>query len=183
MRTGHFMSTYSGRRFYPTDPRPSDIFIGDIAHALSNQCRFNGHVRQHYSVAQHSVLCSERVSIVNARWALLHDASEAYLGDVVKPLKLSLPDYVKIESMVMKCICYTFGLPPEEPAEVKLVDRRLCASEARDLLGAEWAESYAETYLDKIVPWTPAIAELRFLIRFREVFQYRRELYETTRTA
>src|ERR1700683_336889 len=84
---GAWIVTFSGRRFYVLDPRPSDVRIEDIAHSLSLQCRFNGHVKNFYSVAQHSVLVSERCDPADALYGLLHDASEAYIGDMSAPLK------------------------------------------------------------------------------------------------
>jgi len=92
--------TASGKRFWPLDPRPEDICIEDIAHALSHICRFGGHVREPYSVAQHSVIVSMIVKPENALYGLLHDAAEAYAGDMVRPLKRGMPAYRSIESAV-----------------------------------------------------------------------------------
>src|SRR4051812_30250690 len=84
-RVGNWMQTFTGRQFWPVDPRADEIAIEDIARALAMTCRFGGHVRFHYSVAQHSFLVSLVCSPEHALWGLLHDASEAYLGDVVWP--------------------------------------------------------------------------------------------------
>ena len=81
------MVTYTGKEFYPLDPNPADIDIKDIAHALSNCCRFAGHIKSFYSVAQHSVIVSELCEPENALAGLLHDASEAYLSDIARPVK------------------------------------------------------------------------------------------------
>src|ERR1035441_1601867 len=80
------ITTFSGVRFWPLIPNPADIRIEDIAHALSNQCRFGGHTREFYSVAEHSVRVSQLCTPENALWGLLHDASEAYLSDVTAPI-------------------------------------------------------------------------------------------------
>src|SRR5690242_720613 len=105
--------TYTGRAFSPLDPNPDDIVIEDIAHALSLNCRFTGHVRWHYSVAQHSVLCSEIVPSEYALTALLHDASEAYLSDIARPIKQQ-PDfgdtYLRYEGALERAIAERFSL-------------------------------------------------------------------------
>jgi hypothetical protein len=88
-RRGDWMQTFTGRAFYPLDPRPEDIDPVDIAHALSLICRYGGHSSRFYSVAEHCVLMSHAVAPEHALWALLHDATEAYLGDMIRPLKRS----------------------------------------------------------------------------------------------
>src|SRR5438128_12538670 len=83
---GDWMQTYTGRAFYPLDPRLDDICIEDIAHALSMLCRYGGQCQEFYSVAEHSVLMSYAVNPQHALWALLHDATESYMGDLIRPL-------------------------------------------------------------------------------------------------
>ncbi|MDO4254358.1 MAG: hypothetical protein Q4C81_04310 [Kocuria sp.] len=97
---GNWMQTYTGRRFYPLDSRPEDVDVVDVAHALSMQCRYNGHVRLFMSVAEHCVLVSRLVPSEHALWGLLHDATEAYVGDMVRPLKLHMPEYRAVEDRV-----------------------------------------------------------------------------------
>src|SRR5579885_2784587 len=87
MRHGDWIQTYCGVAFYPLDPRPEEILIEDIAHALSMLCRFTGHVKRFYSVAQHCVYVSHRCDPKDALWGLLHDAAEAYLNDISRPVK------------------------------------------------------------------------------------------------
>ena len=87
-----FIGTFSGLRFWPLDPNPEKILIADIAHALAHQCRFGGHASKFYSVAEHSVHVSKLCLPEHALWGLLHDASEAYLVDLPRPLKL-LPEF------------------------------------------------------------------------------------------
>ena len=108
---GDWMQTYTGVRFYPMDPRPEELDIRDIAHALSLICRYGGHVDRFYSVAEHCVLMSQCVPEEHALWALLHDASEAYVGDMVRPLKRQLPEYEAAEGRVIAAIVERVGLP------------------------------------------------------------------------
>lgn len=172
-RKGDWIITFTGRRFYPLDPRVEDVNINDVAHALSNQCRFAGHCMQFYSVAQHSVLVSMMCPDKDALWGLLHDASEAYLVDVPSPLK-RMPEfkaYRDAEAKVMATICAAFGLDAHEPPSVKLVDKRMLATEARDLTftkGHGWA-SQLEPYDLHIQPWTPEHSRIRFLGRLHEL--------------
>lgn len=121
--------TYSGKRFSFLDIDPEAIDIGDIATALSNICRFTGHLDQHYSVAQHCVLVSHLVEPHLAFEGLMHDASEAYCGDVSSPLKARLPDYREIEGRVDRAIRAKYGLPLVETPDVKVADLRMLASE------------------------------------------------------
>lgn len=193
VRVGDWMCTYTGRKFYPLDPHPYDVDIRDIAHALSSLCRFGGHCREFYSVAQHSVLVSYAVQDRALRlWGLLHDAAEAYVGDVVWPLKRStlLDGHRVIEDRVMRAVAIHFGLTMPEPPEVKAADLVALSTEKRDLMapkqegrqrdtGVELAAaahagrvpwSTDVTPLDETIdPWPPAIAEARFLERFGEL--------------
>ena len=131
-----WIQTYSGRRFNPTNPNADAIVIQDIAHSLSMQCRFSGHCSSFYSVAQHSVLVSYLCDQEDAFWGLLHDASEAYLVDIPRPLKHSgnFDAYLKFEKIMQKAICKRFGLPQKEPPSVKYADTLVLATEARDLM-------------------------------------------------
>lgn len=114
------------------NPDPETIFIEDIACALAKQCRFTGHVPEFYSVAQHSTNCAQRFKDPELQLcALLHDASEAYLGDVSRPLKQLLPEYKKLEEKFEKAISKRFGLPyPFDPA-IKKVDIQVFEKEDR----------------------------------------------------
>ena len=131
-----WIQTHSGRRFNPIKPNPDAIVIQDIAHALSMQCRFSGHCKDFYSVAQHSVLVSYICDSQDALWGLMHDASEAYLVDVPRPLKRSgkFQAYLDFEEVMTQAICRRFGLPFKEPPSVKRADTILLATEARDLM-------------------------------------------------
>lgn len=129
-----WIQTNSGKRLDVTDPEPDQIDIFDIAHALANTCRFGGHCRTFYSVAQHSVHVSYLVPEPLAVVALLHDAAEAYLTDVPSPFKELMPDYQRLEHRLWRAIAGKFGLPTELPEEVKHADLVALATERRDLL-------------------------------------------------
>jgi len=135
-----YIRTFTGRKCWPCDPRPEDICIEDIAHALSLLCRFTGHVREFYSVADHSLRVAELCSPENQLWGLLHDASEAYLADVARPVKRNAifgAYYKTVEKGLMKAICEKFELPEVEPPEVKEWDNILLRTEQRDLMPVE----------------------------------------------
>jgi uncharacterized protein len=135
-----WIQTYTGKAFWPLEPRAEDICIEDIAHALAHQCRFSGHCREFYSVAEHSIRVAMQVSLAgrphHMMHALLHDASEAYLVDLPRPLKPLLPRYGKIEKRVQRCIEEKFGVKTTAAsrAAVKRADVHLLAWEARDLM-------------------------------------------------
>lgn len=113
----------SGELFYPLDPRSSEIEIEDIAHSLAHQCRFNGHCKFFYSIAQHSLLVERFVRQPEHKLcALLHDATETYVGDLIKPIKIELPDFTKIEQQIWVAIATRYGLPAELPQCVKDAD-------------------------------------------------------------
>lgn len=162
--------TYSGRSVRPLDLKPKDIDPVDIAHALANIARYNGHTSFRLSVAEHSVRCARRVPKAHPDrpWLLLHDASEYLLGDFVAPLKY-LPQFAKyreIEEAVMEVICERFGLPIEEPEIVHEIDMAMRATEMRDLkqgVSKARMKEMPEPYPFKIVPWTAAAAKSEFL--------------------
>lgn len=170
------IETRSGIGFWPLDPRSEDIKITDIAHSLSQQCRFSGHTRVYYSVAEHCVRVSELLESWDCDramqlWGLLHDASEAYLVDIPAPLK-GQPDfagYRTAEAKIMNCVCHAFDLPCFQPHEVHAADGVLLATEARDLMAyrpEHWVKLTREPLPDVIVPWDCATAKRSFLARF-----------------
>lgn len=170
--------TFTGRTFSPLAPKAADIAIEDIAHALSRLNRFGGHIGpEDYSVAQHSVLVSRAVPTQYALWALLHDASEAYLGDVVKPLKhtAAMAPYRAIEAVVQRTIYQRFGLVGDEPEAVRAADDALAILEAEALFTppAPWAaEKRAKTTTlpaINIVPVSADKAKAGFLKRFADL--------------
>jgi hypothetical protein len=174
-RRGDWIQTFTGVQFWPLDPRADEIRIEDIAHALAQQCRFGGHCRSFYSVAEHSVRVSRVVPPQDALWGLLHDGSEAYCVDVPRPLKRHLSEYGVIENRLMLAICERFRLPVTMPASVKRADQVLLNTEKRDLTGpapAPWTVAQGmptEPLQERIEPWSPFEAKARFLARFYEL--------------
>ena len=142
MRKGSFISTYSGQKFWPADPREDEIVIEDIAHALSLLCRGNGHVKHFYSVGQHSIYCAKEARLrgYSARVqlsCLLHDGSEAYISDITRPVKRMMPLYLEMEELLQGAIEKKYGLgglSDEEKNQVKLVDDTILRYELSDLL-------------------------------------------------
>ena len=158
--------TYSGLTFWPLNPHPALVGIGDVAHFLAHQCRFGGHTRNFYSVAQHSVRVSQACAAKDALWGLLHDASEAYLVDVPAPLK-QLPEfaaYRRAELRLQSVIVGRFGLSAQQPKSVTAADHCLLEIEMQELFDIKPGESISETEC-----WTPAVAEEHFMERFRQL--------------
>jgi 5'-deoxynucleotidase YfbR-like HD superfamily hydrolase len=168
-----WIQTYTGKKFYPLNPKMEDVCIEDIAHSLSEICRFTGHVKQFYSVAQHSV----GVSLLCKTYplhGLLHDQTEAFLGDVSSPLKHSgkFEIYRFYENRLQSVMNAKFGLLTSEPEEVKRSDLVMLATEARDLLeGGPHPEFHLdyEPFPEKIVPLPPPEAKALFLARYKEL--------------
>jgi hypothetical protein len=170
-RNGGWILTASGRQFWPLDARPEDVSLFDIAHALAKICRFGGHCRQFYSVAQHSIIVAQNFPGHKAL-ALLHDATEAYLGDMVRPLKLCLPQFATAEDRLWEVIATRFDLPLTNPRDVprlKEADDRTLMTERRDIMPASphpWSTHHSPPYPEPIIPWTtPAFAAEYFLSR------------------
>ena len=162
--------TYSGRWFDPLNPDPELIDIRDIAHALSNICRFTGHVSRFYSVAEHSCHVSDMLPLRDALWGLLHDASEAYLGDVARPLKTAPyfgGPYRDAELMLMTVIAERFELIGVCPESVHKADNEMLMLERDELLPSsdEWP-SEPGLPMTPALGWQPNIAYDEFLTRF-----------------
>ena len=168
MSSTTWIQTFTGKRFDFEEISPERIDIVDIAHGLSLNCRFNGHCARFYSVAQHSVLVSELVPPENALWGLLHDAAEAYLGDITRPLKRILPNIMEIESKILEAVAQRFALPSSVPDAVFAADDKLLATEASQLM-AEYSDGHygpANPVAGlRITPWPWEVAEERFLSR------------------
>ena len=171
-----WVQTFTGRLFWPLDPRPADVRIEDIAHALGFKCRFNGHCRRFYSVAQHSVLVSEvlqregRSNSIQLQ-GLLHDAAEAYLPDMAAPIKPLLEGFADIETEVELAIAETFGVPWPWNTEVKRIDAAILGDEAAQLMHGDllaWNLPEPALGID-ISPWEPGESERRFLERFERL--------------
>lgn len=124
-----WIQTNSGIRFEILNPTVDMINIEDIATSLSKQCRYNGHCENFYSVARHSLVMSKMAPPHLKLVSLLHDATEAYIGDMVKPLKNLIPEFEVIEDKIWLVIADKFNLPMELPREVKDLDLRMLATE------------------------------------------------------
>ena len=175
-RKGHWMYTCSGVVYYPEDPRPAEINIEDIAHHLSMLCRFSGAVSRYYSVAEHSYHVSHMVPPELALEALLHDATEAYLGDLIRPVKASCPDYKNLEEINDAAVRIRFKLSPYEHPLVKKADNDILCNEYRELLPPmpthvpwTWPGEYRPEV--KICGWNPGLAKVEFLMRYQELMR------------
>jgi uncharacterized protein len=168
-----WLLTASGTHFDLVDPQPDMVNVLDIAQGLANECRYTGQCRWFYSVAQHATLASHIVEPEFALEALLHDASEAYLKDLPRPLKQLLPDYRHIERRVEAVIRAKFGLPPIISEPVHRADLIMLATERRDLVvedATEWEILRNVTPLDKrIRAKPPRVAESLFIRRLLEI--------------
>lgn len=155
------------------NPTLIQIRWDDVGHALGALARFNGHTRCFYSVAEHSVRVSRRVPPEDALWGLIHDAAEAYIGDIVSPVKALCPELHVIERGLLDVMCRMLGLPLEMPASVVESDARMLATEARDLLIGDTSWCKAQPYFDEIVRpgWTldPVEAGEAWMQRFEEL--------------
>src|SRR5690625_606175 len=142
MRIGNSINTFTGVKFYPLDPRENEIKTEDIGHALSLLSRANGHCTHFYSVAQHSLYCAEEAkrrdySIRVQLGCLLHDASEAYISDIARPVKKELINYIKIEKKLQKVIFQAYGLSDltsDELQCIKEIDDAMLSYEMQVLL-------------------------------------------------
>ena len=147
-----YFRTYTGRHVHPLCPSPEEIDIQDVAHSLSQMCRFVGHTDGFYSVAQHSVLVSELVPGRDALWGLLHDASEAYLCDLPAPIKRDpqMSFYRIAEDGYMNAICRKFSLRGQMPCSVMAADKLALATEFRDVTTVDDPDWIVAEYLDRI---------------------------------
>lgn len=171
-RTGEWIQTVKGRKFWPLDARPGDFDIEEIAHALSNLCRFGGHTRDFYSVSQHCVLVSQLVPLELARDGLMHDAAEAYLIDLPRPIKYAMPTYLEAEHKMEVALAEQFGLDFPWHPMVKAADNNALVTEARDLLGKppeDWTTVTGVAVLMRITPLDPRAARNLFLERWYEL--------------
>ncbi len=173
-----FMETYTGLVIDPLEIPIIDVRIEDIAHALSLQCRYNGHCKEFYSIAQHSILVAGHIDCCSRTqlFGLLHDAAEAYLGDMIRPLKKEFPQYEFCEKSLQKRIY--FGLcrghfpTAIEQATIGLTDRRMLITEAQFLMpskGKDW-QIQMKPYpykSNEFICWSPAEAEDAFLNIFK----------------
>jgi len=176
--------TYTGKPFDLLDPQPEMVCIEDIAHALAHICRYTGHVREFYSVAQHCVLMTNADLPGDPLQRLLHDSAEAYIGDIARPWKqllyINRPDLapytthtilsVKIfEQKIQDIIGEALGIKLIHSAEVKEADNRIMATEIRDLMpeSDDYGLGDVEPLEDIIIPLRAGVAEEAFLSDYR----------------
>ena len=159
----------SGHYFDFLNPHQCFVLVQDIAHSLSMQCRFNGHTARFYSVAEHSVHCSHIVPPEDALAALMHDAAEAFIGDVAKPLKMLLPDYQQIEGQVERAVFEKLKIPYPFPPSVKQADLNMLRLEQRDaMLSTDLWDTFGKEGVPNVALrfWNPTEARNRFLLRY-----------------
>ena len=163
----------SGSVFDLTHPNYDKISIEDIAHGLSLTCRYAGQCNSFYSVAEHSVLVSSIVTRRVGLEALLHDAAEAFIGDITRPLKHLLPDFQEIETKILKAIFERFQLEFPLAEEVKLADDRVMAAELQELMPSgtnKWLQDLRIRPAQVVIRGlTPEAAKSVFLERFSEL--------------
>lgn len=170
------IKTLSGRLIDPFNMKVEDINIYDIAHSLSMQCRYNGHVKRFYSVAEHSVLVSQHLPEEHKLWGLLHDATETYIGDMVSPVKQRLDSFNKLEDDIHRVVAEYFDLPVIMPDMVHRADKYILMREL------EWIEAGCVDNGYGIVGLDPEGASTVFLNNFNSLMSSQErlngELYE-----
>lgn len=184
-----WMQTFTGRQFSPLAPRAEDVCIEDVAHGLAMTCRYGGATLRFYSVAEHAVLVSRHVAPEFAREALLHDSSEAYTGDLIRPLKYqpAMAEFRKAEHAIEQCVIEHFGLrtDPRVWAAIKEIDDRILVDEIKELMrrpslylepggdGQDGSLRDVKPLGAEILGYNPERAEVLFLLRFYELFPER----------
>lgn len=173
-----WMETYSGQQFFFLNPRQDSILIEDVAHALSNLCRYGGHSRRFYSVAEHCLLLSGHVELMRPDDvqtqldALMHDATEGYLVDMPRPIKHVLKDYKRIEDGLAVAIAQRFGLSSPMDRLIHEADSRILRDERMQVMsdsGNNWGTDSLQALgvtIEFLSPWE---AERRFLKRFGQL--------------
>lgn len=167
--------TYTGRLFWPLAPRMEDVNLLDICHALSNQCRFTGHCNQFYSVAEHSCRVHDILPQELKLVGLLHDASEAYLMDLAKPVKTQyeMSFFRDAEDHLQEIICLKYGIDyPFDPI-IKLADKILANTEYRDLMPKNDLKTHefnsVEPLKERIEPWSSVTAKSEMMYRIEKL--------------
>ena len=146
-----FIQTYTGKKLDLKNPHPEQIDIIDIAHGLSQICRFAGQSSFFYSVAQHSIYVSRKLKTPKEKLlGLLHDATEAYIGDIPTPVKSLCPDYKAVEGRLWRVIAKKFDIPEKMPKHIKMIDMRVLSTERAEVFAnrISWGE-----YMDNIEPY------------------------------
>lgn len=181
---GSWMQTYTGKAFYAMDARVEDIDIADIAHSLSLQCRYNGHVDRFYSVAEHCVHLADLFpdNPNTALWALLHDGAESYIGDMVRPLKKHMPTFMQIDDHITSLIAKRFDLEGTViPPEVHHVDSQILHNEREALMARvqppqPWDVPGGPIPGVEIVGYSPEDVEKLYLATFARLIAQREDV-------
>lgn len=161
-----YIRTFKDRKFYFEHPEDYEFDIEEIAHSLSNQCRWTGHCRKFYSIAEHSIHCARMSPVGFTKEAFLHDASEAYVVDLSRPLKQLVSDYKTIQKNIEAAVAKFYEFPYPMSLEVQDIDNRM--------LVTEWQQLFNETdislgpynnepYSFILNCWLPEKAEKEFL--------------------
>ncbi len=166
----YWIETYSGRRFYSLAPEKNEILIEDIAYSLSKICRFMGHPKFFYSVAEHSFLVSYLVEPELKLAALLHDAAEAYMGDMARPWKLIFTDFAAVLEKIQREIFKRFGIDEGlvNSPDIEKADNIMLATERRELMKPidGWVIKESPLYINPVVGYTPGAAKSLFMKEF-----------------
>jgi len=168
-RKGDWMQTYTGGAFWPLDPRPEEVRIEDISHALSKICRYGGQTTRFYSVAEHCVHIARCAPDDMKLEALMHDASEAYLCDIIRPIKSHLSNYLDIERGLEEVIAKRFNLRWPWAPEVKRLDTAILADERDQVMAPPpmpWPQTTEPALGVELQFWTPQKAEYEFTVAF-----------------
>lgn len=177
----NWIGLLSGARMDYDNPEESDVTLDDLASALSNICRFSGHLPCFYSVAQHLVNTSRIVPVEFAFDALMHDTAEAFTNDLPTPLKWSLPIFKELEVKIESAMSRRFGFNYPYVPEVKLADTQMLLLEKKyvKLDDKEWpnypdlAPEVERELLSKVdlKPWQPVRAKREFLERYGQLLK------------
>jgi hypothetical protein len=166
-----YIGTYTNKKYHFLNPSVSEVCIEDISQALSMNCRYSGHVKSFYSVAEHSCIIfdlalKETGDLIEAYSGLMHDASEAYLTDVPRPIKPHLEGYSDIEQKAEKIIQDAFNFTPMSNY-IKYVDTHICGIEAKQLFQVtpSWADDFDHIDI-QVKGWMPDQAKREFMDRF-----------------
>lgn len=170
---GNFIATYSGAHFNLDTLDVGNIPLEDIAHALSMNCRYNGHIKNFYSVAEHCVAVSYLVPKEDALWGLMHDATEAFVPDIPRPFKPYIGGFQEVENRIMSSIILWYDLEDKEPESVRYIDHNIVREESLLLFVQPpgWVNAYhplpkARKYINGE---SPARAKQMWLERFKEL--------------
>ncbi len=164
-----YIRLHSGRKFHFLKPRAQDIHIDDIAHNLSNLCRFTGACNRFYSVASHCVMCAGQAPEELKLQVLLHDSFESLGNDIASPLKVLLPQYKAMELKIEQMIARKYGLQFPFPPLVKEIDLRMLVTEMKQLMAPhkDYKELPFTPYDVELPDWSPEKARREFLKAFR----------------